>query len=306
MTARLHPEAQRLHDVMAATPSSDSQGVEQLREGVEKAVALTGEAVPMSDVRDIEIAGVPVRVYTPAEKNWPQPCVVYFHGGGWTTGSLDLADATIREITAEAAAIGISVDYRLAPEHPFPAAVDDALAVVSAVLSGQTDLGIDQEKVAVVGDSAGGNIAAVVSQQLRDHQPGLVHQGLIYPCTDLADLESESFREHGGGAFLSAERLRWYIDQYTGVDDRDDVRVSPARHSDLTRLPPATVITAECDPLRDQGESYGRALARQGTQVSTVRFLGQPHLFLQAGAIISDAHTARRVIGSQLRSSFRP
>lgn len=306
MTTQLHPEAQRLLEMMAATPPSDSLGVEQLRERLEKAVALTGEAVHMSSVRGTEIAGVPVRVYTPNEKNYPQPCVVYFHGGGWTTGSLDLADTTMREIAAEADAIGISVDYRLAPEHPFPAAIDDALAVVSAVLSGQTNLGIDQQKVAVVGDSAGGNIAAVVSQQLRDHQPGLVHQGLIYPCTDLADLESESFQEHGEGTFLSAERLRWYIDQYTRADEREDVRVSPARHSDLTHLPPATVIVAECDPLRDQGESYGRAMAQQGNQVSTVRFLGQPHLFLQAGAMISDAHTARRLIGSQLKSSFRP
>lgn len=305
MNNKVHPEAQRLLDAMAATPSLDTLSVQQIRESFGKAVALTGEAVEMTSVQDTEIAGVPVRVYTPAPRDRPQPCVVYFHGGGWTTGTLDLADTTIREIAAEADAIGISVDYRLAPEHPFPAAIEDALAVVSAVLRGETDFDIDAEKVGVVGDSAGGNIAAVVAQQLRAHRPGLVHQGLIYPCTDLAYLDSPSYQEYSEGYFLSARQLGWYIDQYTRGDEREDVRVSPARNSDLTHVPPATVIVAECDPLRDQGEAYGRAMAQQGNQVSTVRFLGQPHLFLQAGALISDAHVARQLLGRQLRASFQ-
>ncbi|QVQ53413.1 alpha/beta hydrolase [Spiractinospora alimapuensis] len=305
MTQHVHPEAQRLLDAIAATPPLDTLSVRQIRENFEKAASLTGDAVGMLSVEDTKIAGVPVRVYTPGLKNHPQPCVVYFHGGGWTTGTLDLAESTIREIAAEAGAIGISVDYRLAPEHPFPATIDDAIAVVSAVLSGETDLDIDIEKVGVVGDSAGGNIAAVVAQQMRGHRPGLVHQGLIYPCTDLSNLHSPSYQEYGEGYFLSARNLNWYIDQYTQPEEREDVRASPALNSDLTNLPPATIITAECDPLRDQGEAYGRALGQQGNKVSTVRFLGQPHLFLQAGALINDAHTARRLLGRQLKSSFQ-
>lgn len=304
MTKQVHPDAQKFLDATAAAPPLDTLSVQQNRDDLEQAVALTGEPVVMALVEDREIAGVPVRVYVPEDVEVPQPCVVYFHGGGWTTGTLDLADTTVREIAAEAGAVGISVDYRLAPEHPFPAAIDDALNVVRSVLRGESGLAVDPKRVAVAGDSAGGNIAAVLAQQLRDHDPSLAHQGLIYPCTDLANLDSPSYREYGDGYFLRARDLVWFIDQYTTPQQREDVRVSPARNPDLSGLPPATVIVAECDPLRDQGEDYGRALAAQGNQVSVVRFLGQTHPFVYIGGLIEDAHVARQLLGRRLRASF--
>ncbi|MER7607755.1 alpha/beta hydrolase [Nocardioides sp. NPDC127503] len=301
---RLHPDAERFLELTAEAPPLDTLTVEQNREDLEKAVELTGDAVPMERVEDAEINGVPVRVYVPFDAAEPQPCVVYFHGGGWTIGTLDLADTTVREIAAEAGAIGISVDYRLAPEHPFPAAIEDALAVVTAVLRGETDFNIDPEKVAVAGDSAGGNISAVVAQELRGHTPALVHQGLIYPVTDLSEMDTASYREFSEGYFLRARDLVWFFDQYISPDQREDVRASPARNGDLTGLPTTTLIVAECDPLRDEGEAYGRALAEQGNEVSTVRFLGQTHPFVYLGGVVNDAHVARRFLGQQLGASF--
>lgn len=301
---KVHPDAQRFLRAAARVESLEDLPVQQIRDRLARAIPLTGQPREMAQVDDREIAGVPVRVYSPAQSDNPQPCFLYLHGGGWVTGSLDLADTTVREISAESDAIGISVDYRLAPEHPFPAAIDDALAVTTAVLNGRSGLMIDPARTAVVGESAGGNIAAVVAQQLREHRPELVHQGLIYPCTDLADLDSPSFRKYGEGHFLTARDLNWYIQQYTRPDQRDDARVSPARNRDLTGLPATTIIVAECDPLRDQGEAYGRALAEKGTQVTTLRFLGQVHPFVQIGGLIHDAHAARQFLGRQLVESL--
>lgn len=306
MTQQVHPDAQKFLDAAARAAPSGSFTPQQIRESLAQAVPLTGPARDVVGVVDRKIAGIPVRVYTPTHHDGLQPGFIYLHGGGWTTGTLDLADTTVREIAAESGAIGVSVDYRLAPEHPFPAALDDSLAVATALLNGESGLMIDSAKVAVVGESAGGNIAAVVAQQLRGHSPELVHQGLIYPCTDLWDLDRPSIREYAEGYFLTAENLRWYIDQYTQPDQREDARVSPARNTDLTGLPATTVIVAECDPLRDQGEEYGRALTHQGNQVTTVRFAGQVHPFVQMGGIIDDAHVARQFLGRRLRASFDP
>lgn len=305
MSQQVHPDAKKFLDVIAEAPPLDTLSVQQIRDSLEQAIPLTGDAIEMARVENREIADVPVRVYTPTQIDIPQACFIYFHGGGWTTGTLDLADTTVREIAAEAGAIGISVDYRLAPEHPFPAAVDDALAVVTAVLKGETGLNLDPARVGVSGESAGANIAAVVSQQLRGHSPALVHQGLIYPCTDLLDLDTPSYREYEDGYFLSGRNLTWYIDQYTRPEQREDVKVSPARNNNLTGLPTTTVIVAECDPLRDQGEDYGRALTEQGNQVTTVRFLGQVHPFVQIGGLINDAHVARQFLGRQLKESLQ-
>lgn len=300
----LHPDAQKFLDLTAQMPPLDTLSVQQNRADLVEAEALTGDAVEMARVHEMHIRGVPVRVYEPNAAEDPQPCVVYFHGGGWTLGTLDLADTTVREIAAEAGAIAISVDYRLAPEDPFPAAIEDAIAVVTAVLSGGTDLDIDPNRVAVAGTSAGGNISAVVAQELRGHTPQLVHQGLVMPVTDLTARDHPSYRKFDDGYFLRVRDLEWFADQYTTAEQRQLVRVSPALNGDLTGLAPATVIVAECDPLRDQGEEYGLGLARQGNDVSIVRFVGQAHPFIYLGGLIRDAHTARQVLGARLRRSF--
>lgn len=300
----VHPDAQKFLDITAGSPALDTQTAEQNRADLAQAIPLTGEPVAMHEVRDTEIADVPVRVYIPADSDEPLPCMVYFHGGGWVMGNPDLADTTVRMIAAEAGAIAISVDYRLAPEHPFPAAIDDATDVVTAILDGQSGLNINPEKVAIAGDSAGGNITAVTAQQLRNHHPALVHQVLIYPVADPAGMDTESYATYAKAHYLTARDMAYFVDQYAGDADRTDPKVSPLRNPDLAGLAPATVIIAECDPLADEAHAYGRALCEAGNQVSTIQFAGQVHPFVYLGGVIEDANVARRLIGTQLKTAF--
>ncbi|WP_211096872.1 alpha/beta hydrolase [Arthrobacter echini] len=300
----VHPDARKFLDITAATPPLDTQTAEQNRAGTARSLPLTGDRRELAEVQDRLIAGVPVRIYVPFDAPSQAPTFIFFHGGGWTVGDLELADSTVRDIAADAGAIGISVDYRLAPENPFPAALEDALAVTRSVLLGETGLGIDSHRVAVAGDSAGGNLAAVVAQQLRGDQPRLVHQVLIYPVTDLSSLETPSHREFADGHFLTNRNLRYFYSNYAGKADRTDHRLSPALQPDLADLPPATVITGECDPLRDEGELYAQAMSEAGNRVTAVRFMGEVHPFVSMGGIIEDANVARRLVGAQLRSAF--
>lgn len=300
----VHPDAQKFLDITAGAPPLDTQTAEQNRVDLAQAIPLTGEAVAMHEVRDTEIAGVPVRVYVPIESDEPLPCLVYFHGGGWVMGDPDLADTTVRMIAAEAGAVAVSVDYRLAPEHPFPAAIDDATAVVTAILDGESGLDIDRGKVAVGGDSAGGNITAVIAQQLRDHNPALVHQVLIYPVTDPAGMDTATYEIYGEGHYLTARDMAYFTDQYTGDTDRTDPRISPLRNEDLSGLAPATIVVAECDPLAAESHAYGRAMWQAGNQVSIIQFAGQVHPFVYLGGVIGDSNVARRHIGRQLKAAF--
>ncbi len=300
----VHPDAQRFLDHTVRSAPMDTRTPEENRADMTNAAVLAGDAAQLHSVSDTEIAGVPVRVYVPFHSEEPLPCVVFFHGGGWVVGTLDGADTTVRDIAAEAGAVGVSVDYRLAPEHPFPAALDDATAVVTALLDGTSGLDIDPGKVAVSGDSAGGNLAAVLSQQLRDRTPAPVHQALIYPVTDVADTDTDSYRAFADGYYLSARDMAYFIDQYAGDADLHDPRLSPLRSDDLRGLPPATVIIAECDPLADDGRTYAKALLQAGNRVSTVEFMGQVHPFVSMGGVIADAHVARRLIGRQLKTAF--
>jgi acetyl esterase len=302
-----HPDAQKFLDIVAGAPPLDTQTPEQNRADLIGALPLIGEKAEMASVTDATLAGVPVRVYAPSHTDQAQPAVVYLHGGGWVLGDLEIADSTCRAVALNAQAVVISVDYRRAPEVVFPGALEDTLAVTQVVLTGQAPWNIDETLVAIAGDSAGGNLAAVTAQQLRHHTPSLVHQVLIYPVTDLgvnATEDSGSYGEYAEGHFLTARDLEYFYSLYAAGTDRSDERLSPARQQDLSDLPSATVITAECDPLRDQGEKYGRAMMEAGTQVTTVRFQGQVHPFLYMGGIIEDAHAARRFIGAQLKAAF--
>lgn len=300
----VHPDAQKFLDLVTGAPPLDTQTPEQNRADLTNAIPLTGEPTPMAQVTDTKIAGVPVRVYRPEGVIGSAPCIVYFHGGGWVIGSLDLCDTTVRDIANAAKSVAVSVDYRLAPEHPFPAAIDDALAVVSAILKGVSGLEINSEKVAVAGDSAGGNIAAVVSQQLRGHHPALVHQALIYPATDLSESSSASYKSYSEGFFLTARDMTYFVKQYAQNFDRTDPRVSPLRADDLSGLPPATLVVAELDPLVDDGRAYAKALLSAGNTVTLVEFMGQVHPFVYLGSLIDDALHARRFIGERIRDAF--
>ncbi|MBM6588945.1 alpha/beta hydrolase [Brevibacterium sp. RIT 803] len=300
----VHPDAQKFLDLTAGAPPLDTQSADQNRADLTKAVPLTGDRQDLTKVENRVIAGIPVRIYIPFDGPSPSPAFLYFHGGGWTIGDLELADTTVRDIAAAAGAIGISVDYRLAPESPFPAALDDVLTVTKTVLSGESGLDVDTDRVAVAGDSAGGNLAAVVSQKLRGHQPRLIHQVLIYPATDLTTMETASHREFADEHFLTRRDLQYFYANYVGESDSSEPRLSPALQPDLTDLPAATVITGECDPLRDEGEAYALAMSEAGNSVTAVRFKGQVHPFVYIGGVIEDANVARRLIGSQLKQAF--
>jgi acetyl esterase len=249
---------------------------------------------------------VRVRVYTP-DGAGPFPLVVYHHGGGFVICSLDTHDAVCRNLAADTPAVVVSVDYRLAPEHPWPAAVDDALAAVRWAVGAAEGLGADPARIVLAGDSAGGNLAAVTALGLRDGGgPPVAGQLLIYPVADTPDAGHPSYSAFATGFGLTASDMRWFFDHYVPIpSDRGDPLVSPLRAADLSGLPPAHVMTAEYDVLRDEGEAYAQRLADAGVAVEAIRFDGLNHGCVnQVGAwpSVQPAHEAmirwlRRTVG---------
>ena len=232
----------------------------------------------VGSVEDAEASRVPLRIYAP-EGEPADTAIVFFHGGGFTIGSIETHDVQVRSLCRSAGATVVSVGYRLAPEHPWPAAVEDCLVA--------TDWALERYgRVAVAGDSAGGNLAAVVAQQLRDR---VTAQLLIYPAIDLARDEGRdrypSRVENAQGYFLTSDDMRFFEASYAGpVEDRRDPRLSPL-YGDLAGLPPAVVVTAEFDPLRDEGEAYAEALREAGVSVEHRRYPGLIHGFFGFGGI---------------------
>jgi acetyl esterase len=274
--------------------------------------ASTPPAPQIGDVRDLTADGplgpIPLRVYRPAGMTDSRrlPALVFFHGGGWVIGDLETHDVACRQITAEAGVSVIAVDYRLAPEHKFPAAVDDAWAATRWIAAHAAELGIDADRLAVGGDSAGGNLAAVVSLLARDAgAPRIRLQILTYPVTDLAS-ESRSYEELADGYMLTRDGMRWFRAHYLGKEeDAADWRVSPLRAPSLAGLPPALVITAGYDPLRDEGEAYARRLREAGVTVDAVCFGGMIHGFVPMGRLIDTAFRAVALIAGSLRYGLR-
>lgn len=239
---------------------------------------------PIGSVQDRTVPGgagdLRARVYRP-EAAGPLPTVVFLHGGGFVIGDLDTHDVTCRELANRSECVVLSVDYRLAPEHPFPAAVDDALAAARWAADHLDELGGD-ERLGVAGDSAGGNLAAVVAQALRDEGRLLAGQLLLYPATDFGG-DYPSHAENAEGYFLEARTMLWFQQQYAGhVDDLGDPRLSPL-HGDLRGLAPAVVVVAEFDPLRDDGLAYAAALEAAGVPVAVRTFPGLIHGFVDMG-----------------------
>ena len=239
---------------------------------------------------------IPVRVYRPAGSSAGEalPVLVWFHGGGWVIGDVDTADGTGRTLANAAGVAVVSVDYRLAPEHPFPAGLDDALAAVRWVADNAESLAVDAGRLAVGGDSAGGNLSAVVAQQLSDAGAAVRFQLLVYPVTDLR-MGTASYEENAEGYFLTREAMAWFRGHYLGERDlSEDPRVSPvlADDSALADLPPALVITAEFDPLRDEGEAYGERLRAAGVDTTVTRYDGMIHGFFSMRDFLPDATTA--------------
>jgi len=251
--------------------------------------ALDGAAAgePAEDVEDLSVPGpggpIRVRVYRPRETG-PAPLVVFFHGGGWVIGDIDTHDGSCRILSRRSGAVVVSVDYRLAPEHRFPAALDDCDAAVAWVAAHADELGGDAGRLGVAGDSAGGNLAAAVTLRARHRGgPALRAQALVYPAVDFTTVRP-SLEANGEGYLLTADAVRWFTAQYLGDQDPADPFASPLL-ADLGGLPPAVVATAEFDPLRDEGRAYAAALEKAGVAVRSFDFPGLVHGFMGLGAL---------------------
>jgi acetyl esterase len=248
---------------------------------------------------------IPARIYTPKtlrKRNGLAPCLVFYHGGGWVIGDLDSHDVVCRKLAHEGELIVISIDYRLAPEHKFPAAVEDAVTAVNWVASNAKELGVDAAQLVVGGDSAGGNLAAVVALAAReDNGPKLAGQVLIYPATDFA-MKHPSHSEPETSILLTHSVIKWFCSHYIGDADINDWRASPARAKTLAGLPPAFLMTAGGDPLRDEGDEYAARLKAAGVPVTYRHFPGQFHGFFTMGKLLPQANVAASDIASWLKA----
>jgi acetyl esterase/lipase len=266
-----------------------------------------GDPEPVHEVTDLKITGpggdLPLRVYRPAGTR-PLPALVYFFGGGWVLGSIDTADGVSRSLANSSGALVVVAGYRLAPEHPFPAAVDDSYAAVRWVAGHAAEIGADPARLAVGGDSAGGNLAAAVALRARTGGPPLVGQLLVYPNTDqLAD--DESMRAGDDPFLFNQHSVAWYRQHYLTSDaDAASPLASPLRAESLAGLPPALVITAEYDPLRDQGEAYARRLADEGVPVEHSRYPGMAHGFFTMAGSVDASRAAIGQAAARLRAWF--
>lgn len=252
---------------------------------------------------------IPVRLYRPAGTAASDvlPALIYYHGGGWLLGGLDSHDVVCRRFANAARCRVVSVDYRMAPEHKFPAAVDDCEAATRWVVGNAATLGIDASKVAVGGDSAGGNLAAVMALMARDGTlPPVVFQMLIYPATDMmmTSVSSQAIRD---GVPLTSSTMKWFIDHYMrSKDDERDWRASPARAIDLSGTAPALVLTAGYDPLRDEGIAYAQRLEREGVRVVHIHYSDQVHGFMSMGRMIRAADQAIDQMAAALKKAVWP
>jgi acetyl esterase len=256
--------------------------------------------------REFDIPGrdgpIPVRHYAASDDGVARPLLVYFHGGGWVVGSLEGYDTPCRRLALVTGCHVVSVGYRLAPEHPFPAAVHDAWDATTWCIANAAQLGVDPQRVIVAGDSAGGTLAAVVAQQSRDEGgPPIALQVLIYPATDLTR-ESDSYARNAKGYMLTAAALRWFYERY--VPDpalRSDWRASPLLRPSLKGVAPALVISAEHDPLVDENEAYAERLRADGVPTEYVCFAGMIHPFFTLGGVIDDAAKAEELIARAVK-----
>lgn len=253
----------------------------QMREATEPLE--TGEMVHRMEDRVVSgpLGPIPVRVYDPGVPG-QHPVLVYFHGGGWVLGSIETHDCLCRCLANAAGVKVISVEYRLAPEHRYPAAAEDAYAAVCAVAADGPSFGIDPARIVVGGDSAGGNLAAVVALMARDRRgPSLRGQVLIYPVLDY-DFDTNSYLQYIDGYFLTRDAMMWFWDQYVPeAERRNEPYAAPLRAKDVSQLPPALIVAAECDPLRDEAAAYARRLRAAGNQVTYLCYPGMIHGFVR-------------------------
>ena len=307
----LDPQAQALIASVAGGKPVEQMTPQEMRDALEERVRLTGGAPePVDQVVPGVVPGpagpIVVRIYTPKGGQAALPGLVYFHGGGWARGSLQTHDIVCRSLANGASCVVVSVDYRMAPEHRFPAAFEDALAATRWVAEHAAELRIDPRRLAVGGDSAGGNLAAAVALTARDAGgPSLVHQLLIYPVTDY-NFDTRSYADNAEGYMLTRAAMQHYWRLYLrDASDGADFRASPLRARDFGNLPPALVITAEFDPLRDEGRAYADRLREAGTPVLYREYPGMVHGFVTSAGVLDAGKQAVREAAAALKDAFR-
>jgi len=304
----LDPQAQAILAQMAAAPPIHTLTPTQAREMM-KAMFVSGPEEPVAHVENRGIPGpqgdIPIRIYTPTGQS-PFPILVFFHGGGWVLGDLDTCDAFCRSLANQVGCVVVSVDYRLAPEHPFPAAPEDCYAATRWMADHAAELNGDASRIAVGGDSAGGNLAAIIPQMARDRGgPPLVFQLLIYPATDLR-MNTPSITENGEGYGLTRQDIIWFLNHYVkSEEEKTNPLASPFLTSDLSGLPPALVITAEFDPLRDEGEAYAKRLKEAGGIVTISRYDGMIHGFVSMASFLDRGKQGLQECIAALRAAFQ-
>ncbi|MCJ0762427.1 alpha/beta hydrolase [Variovorax terrae] len=310
----LHPQAQALLDFMQdnrVSPTHTLPPGEARRLYRERRSVVQPPPPEVAEARSLEanVQGrtIGLRLYRPLGSAAAEalPVLVYYHGGGWVIGDLDTHDTLCRELANGSGCAVVAVDYRLGPEHRFPAAVDDALGALRWVHEHAGELALDGRRMAVGGDSAGGNLAAVMAIAARDLQgPPLRFQLLIYPATDMRR-SAASHQALGQGYLLTSDTMRYFHDHYIDDPAHDlDWRASPLLHGNLGGLPPAFVITAGYDPLRDEGLQYAQRLSAAGGRAAQVCFERQIHGFIVMGRLIDEANVAVQLCAAQLRQAL--
>jgi acetyl esterase len=293
----------------AGGPPLNEMTPAEAREALAATVEETaGDPEPVGSITNRTILGplgdIPIRVYAP-EGAGLFPALVYFHGGGWVAGDLEMVDPLCTKLTSRAGAVVVSVDYRLAPEHKFPAPLTDCYSATQWVSDNAAELNVDPRRIAVGGDSSGGNLAAAVSVVARDSGTlDLAFQLLFYPVTNL-DYETNPYRANGTGYFLTTDMMRWFWDHYLESEDIGrDMRASPLLVEDASGLPPPFVVTAEFDPLRDEGEAYAELLREAGNDVTVKRYDGQIHGFVTRSGIMDKGKQAIEDAATQMRQAL--
>ncbi len=312
----LNPEVQNIIDAMAKAeaegqPQAHQMSPKEARQFyLDTRGAVTPEPPQVDLVADIYIDGpvglVPVRYYRPFGSSESEflPVMIYIHGGGWVVGDRDTHDVVCRQFSNNGDFAIFSVDYRLAPEAKFPAAIDDCFAVLNWVLKGAGGLKINPKKIGVSGDSAGGTISTVCAKLALDQNTPIVFQALIYPATDM-HIKTESQKNFGEGYLLTTEAQNWYHAQYLSSElEKDDWRASPILIDDLSGMPPAYVATAGYDPLVDEGKAYAERLVEAGVPVTYKCYKGMIHGFITMGKVINEANFAIAEIAEYAKDAF--
>jgi acetyl esterase len=308
----LDPNMKALLDQMEQmdAPPLHTMTAAEARASMDAMMAMMGEGEEVASVEDrtIDAAGqtLPVRVYRPqGVGDGPAPTLVFYHGGGFVIGGLDSHDRDCRALANRGGCQVIAIDYRLAPEHPFPAAAEDAIAALDFVAAHAAELGVDVDRLAVGGDSAGGNLAAVAALHARDAGIPLRLQLLVYPAVAGTDDEYLSRTENATGYMLDQESIDWFMKAYYPDGAPSDWRAAPMLAASHEGVAPALIITAEFDPLRDEGEVYATKLEAAGVTAKASRYDGMIHGFFGMGAIVPAALAAVDEAGSALRDAFR-